>query len=92
MPIALGPISRMPPSRASRTTSSRRARPSSPASPNPPDTTTSPLTCFCEQARTTSATCAAGTTMTARSTSSGTSRTSAYARTDRMCGAEGLTG
>ena len=71
-PMAFGPISRMPPARASRTTSSSRARPSGPASAKPPDTTTRPRTRLSAQARTTSATSAAGTAMTARSTASGT--------------------
>ncbi len=74
-PNELGPTTRMPPARASRTSLSCRARPWSPVSAKPLLTTTSPRTPAAAQSRTTSSTDSAGTATTARSTGPGASVT-----------------
>ncbi len=71
-PMPFGPTRRMPCSRACSTSSC--STPALPRSANPALITMRPWTPFRAASRTTSATDAAGTVMTARSTSSGTSR------------------
>ena len=66
--------------------------PRSSASANPAVTTTNPRTPLARQDSTTSATAAAGTATTARSTSSGMSVTDAYARTPWTDLVSGFTG
>ena len=70
MPKLLGPTTRMPWERAVATISRCSARPSGPASAKPEEMTTTALTSWAAQSRTTSETDAAGTAMTARSAGS----------------------
>jgi hypothetical protein len=79
IPMQLGPISRTPAARIFSTSCVSSALPGSPTSPNPALITTSAFTPFAMQSSTTAGTCAAGTTMTARSTSDGMSITRGYA-------------
>ncbi len=74
-PRQLGPIMRIPASRTMSSNSRSRAAPSAPISEKPAEMTTIPRTPAETQSRATSSTCSAGTTMKARSTSSGTSDT-----------------
>ena len=75
-PRQLGPTSRMPCRRTRAWSASSRFRPASPVSLNPAEITTSALIPFRTQASAVSRTCAAGTTITARSTSPGMDSTS----------------
>ncbi len=74
-PSELGPIRRMPWSRATSSSASWRARPSASRSANPADTTTSARTPALAASRATSSTSAAGTASTASSGVSGISLT-----------------
>ena len=87
-----GPIRRMPWPRANSTSSRSAAAPSGPASAKPVAMTTTPRTRLAAHWRTTSATSAAGTVMTARWTSSGMSVTAANAGTLATWGVVGFTG
>src|SRR6185369_15472704 len=79
MPMQFGPINLMPAPRQTLMSSACRALPSSPTSEKPAEITTSALTPFRAQPDATSTTLSAGTTITARSTGSGTSWIEAYA-------------
>lgn len=74
-PMQLGPTSRMPCRRASSTSSCSVPAFSESTSAKPAEMTTSPRTRFSAHWRTIAGTTSAGTQMTARSISSGTSRT-----------------
>jgi hypothetical protein len=91
MPKLLGPMTRMPLARASRTTSCCSSAPSGPASAKPLETTTAPLTPRSTHWASTSGTEAAGTVRTARSTGPGTSDTAAYASVPPTSNASRLT-
>ena len=91
-PRQFGPTIRMPRDRAAATSSRSSSWPASSRSPKPPETTTTPRTPLRPHCSMTSDTPAAGTAITARSTSSGTSSTLGYARTPPMCRASGWTG
>ena len=85
-PMQLGPIMRMPASRTIVRSSASRARPSTPVSEKPALMTTSALTCFAIASWTTADTLAAGTAITARSMSPGTSVSRGYAGRPCSCG------
>ena len=91
-PMQFGPIMRIPVVRHTSTSSCWRARPSSPVSPKPAEITTIAFTPFSPHSRTTSSTCAAGTTTNASSTSPGISFTSLYATIPCTAALVGLTG
>jgi hypothetical protein len=82
IPRQFGPIKRMPAARQISTSSRCRTCPSSPTSANPAEMTTTAGTRLAAHSRATSATAPAGTAITARSTSPGTSVIVGYARTD----------
>ncbi len=91
-PMVLGPMRRMPSRRAWSTRAASRRAPSAPVSAKPAEITTSPCTRLRPHCSTTSGTWSAGTTTTARSMSSGTSRIDGWARTLATTSASGLTG
>ena len=91
-PMVLGPMSRIPSRRAWSTSSALSPAPSAPVSAKPAEMTTRPCTRLRPHCSTTSATWSAGTTTTARSISSGTSRIDGWARTLATTSASGLTG
>ena len=90
IPRQFGPTTRIPDSRALRTSCRWRARPSSVAvSANPEETTTSPLTPAAAHSATTGRTASAGTATAARSTGWGMSVMCGYAGTPRIESASG---
>ena len=91
-PMVLGPMRRRPSRRACSTRAASRAAPSAPTSAKPAEMTTRPRTRLRPHCSTTSGTCSAGTTTTARSMSSGTSRMVGWARTLATTSASGFTG
>ena len=91
-PMQFGPIMRMPWRRACSTSWRSALAPSGPVSPKPAEITTSPPTRFLAHSSITPETAAAGTTITARSTSSGMSTTDGKARTLATWVAVGCTG
>ena len=74
-PKEFGPTTRMPASRARRSSSACSRAPSRPSSAKPDDTTSRALTPASAHSSTTSSTACAGTAMTARSTCPGTAAT-----------------
>ena len=92
MPRQFGPITRMPLRRAVATMARSASLPLVPVSAKPAEMITTPNTCFCAHSSTTPGTRSAGTTTSATSTVSGTSRMLAYARTPATDTEVGLTG
>ena len=92
MPMQLGPIIRTPAARIFATSSAWSALPASPHSPKPALITTSALTPFAMHSSATASTCAAGTTMTARSTGPGIAATDVAAASPATVPPAGFTG
>jgi hypothetical protein len=92
MPRQFGPTMRMRPRRASSASWCSSSSPGAPVSLNPAEVTIALVTPASTHSRTIDGTMAAGVTMTARSTRSGTAAIAGYARTPRMLEYFGFTG